>query len=102
MCKKTKDYKVVEELTNTGLLIGCIAFIIIILTGLLNYFKVIESFTPFLLFFILFAYQIYRKRKCPICGKVMQTDYSKGFIPQYHYCSVDKVKIDSKIEASSS
>lgn len=66
------------------------------------FFRIMESFKPLLLIFILVAYQIYRKRKCPLCERKMQVDYSEGIIPKYHYCSTDKIKIHTKIEHGSS
>ncbi len=102
MSENIKNYKEVEEGTYSSLIIGCSSFFIVILTGVLYYFKIMESLKPLLIIFILVAYQIFRKRKCPICGRKMQVDYSESFIPSYHYCSKDKIKIYTKIESSSS
>lgn len=102
MSENIKNYKSVEEGTYSALIIGCSSFFIAILTGVLYYFKIMESLKPLLLIFILIAYQIFRRRKCPICGRKMQIDYSEIFLPTYYYCFLDKIKIHTKIESSSS
>jgi len=99
MKENVRNYKSVTENNKKSVFVIMFTFLTAVIVGFVFYFFDIGTYRiPLALVpFALVLYQIYRTRKCPVCGVKMQRGYLSGPIPGYYYCTKDKVKIDTKV-----
>ena len=88
-----KIYKEYHLILILSILISLILILVILWYYKYDYHNRILLTVSTLLLFGNVFFHVYRPRKCPVCKKRMQFSYSKGIIPEEHFCETCKIEI---------